>query len=72
MAYASEMADMEERRCISWAMTWANIRERAQIVLKRHLNGDKESEEEIPIPKLTVELDIEDELELFDEPSDTE
>ena len=72
MAYAAEMADMEERRHISWAMTWACIRERAQMVLERLLNGDKEGEEGISIPKLTVEIDIEDGQEFFDEASDTE
>jgi hypothetical protein len=59
MAYAAEMADMEDRRCISWAMTWESIRERAQMVLGRHLNDD-EGEAGIPISKLTVEIDIED------------
>ena len=71
IAYAGEMADMEHRRVISWEMTWAGIRERAQMVLKRHLN-DNEGDGGIPIPKLTVEIDIEDEQDLFDQLSDTE
>ena len=72
MAYAAEMADMEEHRHISWAMMWASIRERARLVFERLLNGDTDGEEEILIPKLTVEIDVEDGQELFDEPSDTE
>jgi hypothetical protein len=72
MAYAAEMADMEERRLISWAMTWASIRERAKLVFERHLNADKKSDEGIPIPKLTVEIDFDDGEELFVELSDTE
>jgi hypothetical protein len=75
LAYAAEMADMENRRCISWALTWESIRERAQMVLGSHLNiNDKDSEGEtgIPIPKLTVEIDIEDGRDYFDDISDTE
>jgi len=71
IAYAGEMADMEHRRFISWETTWASIRERAQIVLRRHLN-DKDGDGGILVPKLTVEIDIEDEQELFDRLSDTE
>ena len=71
MAYASKMANMEERRHISWVMTWASICERAQMVLERLLNSDKGGEEGIPIPKLTVEIDIED-GQLFDELCDTD
>jgi hypothetical protein len=71
IAYAAEKADMEHRRLISWEMTWASIRERAQVVLKRHLNN-KDGEGGIPIPKLTVEIDIEDEQDIFDKLSDTE
>jgi hypothetical protein len=69
-AYAAEMADMENRRRISWAMTWASIRERAKMILERHLS-DREGEVGIGIPKLTVEIDIDDEQD-FDELSDTE
>jgi hypothetical protein len=36
-AYTAEMADMEERRHFSWAMSWASIREWAKMVLKRQL-----------------------------------
>lgn len=72
MAYAAEMADMEERRCISWAMTWASIRDRARMVLERYLNGDNEGEEGIPFSKLTVEIDTEDGQDIFDDPSDIE
>jgi hypothetical protein len=71
IAYAGEMADMEHRRIISWEMTWSSIRERAQMVLKRHLN-DKDGDGEILVPKLTVEIEIEDEQDLFDKLSDTE
>jgi hypothetical protein len=71
IAYATQMADMEDRRQISWAFTWATIRERAKMVLEKILN-DKESEDGFLIPKLTVEIDIEDGQELFDELSDTE
>lgn len=70
-AYSAEMVDREERRCISWAMTWASIRDRAKLVLERYLNGDKEGEE-ILMPKLTVEINIDDGHELFDEYYDTE
>ena len=72
IAYAAEMAHMEERRYISWAMTWVSIHERARLVLERHLNSDKEGEEGLLFPKLTVEIDIEDDEELFDDLSDTE
>lgn len=71
MAYAAEMVDMEEHRRILWEESWASIRERAKMVLDRHLN-DKEGEEGIPIAKLTVELDVEDGQEFFDNLSDTE
>ena len=71
MAYAAEMADQEDRRCILWATSWASIRDRAQMVLRRHFN-EMEGEERIPIPKLTVEIDIEDGHNFFDELSDTE
>ena len=71
IAYAGEMADMEHRRIISWEKTWASIRERAQVVLKRHLM-DKDGDAGIPVPKLTVEIDIEDEQELYERLSDTE
>ena len=72
-AYAAEMADIEDRRRISWAFTWASIRERAQTVLRRILN-DKEDklEEGFAVPKLTVEIDIEDEQDFFDDLSDAE
>jgi hypothetical protein len=77
IAYAAEMADREHRRIISWEMSWESIRERAEMVLKRHLNdknGEGDSDSENPIPKLTVEIDIEleDEQDLFDKLSDTE
>ena len=71
MAFAAEMSDMEKRRQILWEGTWASIRERAKIVLERHLN-DKDGEEGIEIPKMTVEIDFEDGQEIFDEFSDTE
>ena len=73
MAYAAEMADMENHRCISWSLTWASLHDRAQMVLKSHLN-DKGSDdsEGIPIPKLTVELDFEDGQDFLDEFSDTD
>jgi hypothetical protein len=58
-AYATEMGDMENRRLNSWRLTWQSIRERAELVLKKYLNN-KGGEEGIPIPKLTVEIDIED------------
>ena len=70
-AYAVEMAEMEHNRIISWELTWASIRERAKMVLRRHLN-EKEGEGEISIPKLTVEIEIEDDHDLFDKLSDTE
>ena len=71
-AYAAEMADMEDRRRISWAFTWAGIRERARIVLENL--KDREGEEGIPIPKLTVEIDVdsEDGQEPFEALSDAE
>ena len=71
MAFAAEMSDMEKHRQISWEGTWASICERAKTVLKRHLN-DKDREEGIEIPKMTVEIDFEDGQEFFDEFSDTE
>jgi hypothetical protein len=73
IAYAAEIADKEDRRHISWESTWASIRERAQMVLKTHLN-DNDGEEGISIPKLTVEIDIdsEDGQEFFEELSDTD
>jgi hypothetical protein len=72
MAYASEMADKEDRRRGAWAFTWASIRERAKMVLERYLLNEREGEDEFPIPKLTVEIDIEDGQEVFEEFSDTE
>ena len=76
MAYAAEMADMEDRRRISWASTWATIRDRAKMILEKCLNDNlKEGEDGFPIiPKMTVEIDIEDHdgQELYDELSDTE
>jgi uncharacterized protein YecA (UPF0149 family) len=71
MAYAAEMADMENRRLESWRLTWQSIRERAELVLKKYLN-DKGGEEGILIPKLRVEIDIEDGQDLYNEFSDTE
>ena len=71
LAFAAEMSDMEKHRQISWEGTWASIRERAKMVLERHLN-DKDGEEGIEIPKMTVEIDFEDGQEIFDEFSDTE
>lgn len=70
-AYGEEMAEMEHNRIISWELSWASIRERAKMVLERHLN-EKDGEREITIPKLTVEIEIEDDLDLFDKLSDTE
>jgi hypothetical protein len=70
-AYSAEMADMEERRCISWAMTWAGIRDRARLILETYLHGDKEGDG-ILMPKLTVEINIEDGHELLDESYDTD
>ena len=77
LAYAAEKAEMENRRCISWEMTWESIRERAQMVLGSHLvninDKDSEGETGIPIPKLTVEIDIEDDgRDFFDDILDTE
>lgn len=76
MAYAAEMADIEDRRQISWAFTWATIRERAKTILEKFLNDNlKEGEDGLdgfPIHKMTVEIDIEDGQELYDELSDTE
>ena len=72
MAYASEMADKEDRRQSTWAFTWASIREWAKMVLERYLLNEREGEDEFPIPKLTVEIDIEDGREVFEEFSDTE
>lgn len=71
IAYATQMADMEDRRRISWAFSWATIRERAKIILEKFLN-DKEGGDGFVIPKLTVEIDIEDGQEIFDELSDAE
>jgi hypothetical protein len=73
IAYAAEKADREYRRILLWEMSWASIRERAEMVLKRNLN-DKNGEGGIPMPKLTVEIEIEldDEQDLFDKLSDTE
>ena len=73
IAYAAEMADREHRCVISWESSWESIRERAEMILKRHLN-DKNGEGGIPIPKLTVEIDLEleEELDIFDKLSDTE
>ena len=70
IAYAAEKADREYRRINLWETTWASIREHAEMVLKRNLN-DKEGEGGIPVPKLTVEIDIEDQ-DLFDNLSDTD
>jgi hypothetical protein len=70
-AYASEMADKEDRRRMAWGLTWATIRERAKMVLEGYLN-DREAEDSFPIPKLTLEIDVEDGQDLFDEISDTE
>ena len=73
LAYAAEMADMEDRRGISWGFTWATIRERAKMILEKILNDNlKEGEDGFPIPKLTVEIDIEDGQELYNELSDSE
>lgn len=72
MAYAAEMADMEERRRISWEVNWASIRERAKMVLERILNGDKNIEEGIQIPKLTVEIEVEEGHDYLDDISDTD
>jgi hypothetical protein len=71
VAYAAEMADMEHRRLDSWRMTWDIIRERAELVLMKYLK-DKGGEEGILIPKMTVEIDIEDGQDLYNEFSDTE
>jgi hypothetical protein len=71
IAYAGEKADMEHRRIISWEMTWATIRERAQLVLKSHLK-DREGDGGILVPKLTVEIDIDDEQDNYDLLSDTD
>lgn len=60
MAYAAEMADMEDRRRILWEVKWADIRERARLVLEGQLK-DRDGEEGILIPKMTVELDIDSE-----------
>jgi predicted RNase H-like HicB family nuclease len=56
---------------MAWGLTWATIRERAKMVLEGYLN-DREAEDSFPIPKLTLEIDIEDGQDLFDEISDTE
>lgn len=72
-AYAAEMADMEDRRSISWASTWATIRERAKVIWEKFLNNNLGGGDDgFSIPKLTVELDIEDEQDLYDELSDTD
>jgi hypothetical protein len=70
-AYAAEMADMENRRIVSWRLTWQSIRERANLVIKKYLNN-KGGEEAILIPKMTVEIDIEDGEDLYNDFSDTE
>ena len=70
------MADIEDGRQISWAFTWATIRECAKTILEKFLNDNlKEGEDGLdgfPIHKMTVEIDIEDGQELYDELSDTE
>jgi hypothetical protein len=71
IAYAAEMADMENCHSNSWRRTWQSIRERAELVLKKYLNN-KVGEEVIHIPKMTVEIDIEDRQELYNNFSDTE
>jgi hypothetical protein len=71
IAYAAEMADMEIRRSDSWRMRWKSIRERAELVLRKYLN-QKGGEEGIDIPKLTIEIDIEDGQELYEDFSDNE
>lgn len=71
IAYAGEMADKEHRRFVSWEMTWASIRERAQMVLNRHLNN-KDGDGGILVPRLTVEIDIDEEEDILDRLSDTE
>ena len=72
-AYAAEMADMEDRRGISWAFTWATIRERAKVIRENYLSNNlKDADDGFLIPKLTVELDIEEDQDIYDELSEPE
>jgi hypothetical protein len=71
VAYAAEMADMEHSRLNAWRTTWEIIRERADLVLKKFLN-DRGGEEGLRIPRMTVEIDIEDGPDLYHEFSDAE
>jgi hypothetical protein len=59
-AYATENATMEQCQLISWSNSWAAIRQRAALVLERHLK-DKEDETDLAAqPVLEVEIEGED------------
>jgi len=56
-AYATEHADIERHRLISWSNSWWAIRQRANLVLERHLKGQ---EDMIDVTVLEVEIEGDD------------
>ena len=63
-AYAIEHAATERHRLTSWLSIWSSIRQRARLVLERHLK-DQEDTMDVTVLEVEIEGDDDDEESLF-------
>lgn len=63
-AYTNEHAATERHRLTSWSSSWLSIRQRARLVLERHLK-DQEDTMDVAVLEVEIEGDDDDEESLF-------